>query len=226
MTKNKSPISKITLNKLIRSPWRRDDTPMHTHFAPCDQTSCAIATSRATFWTERIDPEILEKSLVIVAEDLPFIAGRIVPVTSTVSWKMGDICVANNNAGIELQVIEAKTATLDSLGPDSWPMKSVTINTPKLPFYIPHIDTTPKKLLFGNEPLCKVQLTQVADGCVLAITLSHIITDGMHWPLFMMHVAARYRQMVTGMPANPSELIPSECRDGLSLEKLKARMKG
>lgn len=39
----------------------------------------------------------------------------------------------------------------------------------------------------------KVRLTRLADGDILGITLSHCLTDGMRWPGFLTHFAARYR---------------------------------
>lgn len=54
---------------------------------------------------------------------------------------------------------------------------------------------TPRRcrVMWGREPLMKVRLTRLADGDILGITLSHCLTDGMRWPGFLKHFAARYR---------------------------------
>ena len=242
---------KIT-SKLVKSPWKADAAV--TKFSTCDQTSCAIATSRATFWKASFDENRLEKCLELVLEDLPFLGGRCVwwwegpvtialplskltsrlslpyhsltPLKLPIGWKMGDLQISNNNEGLEFIVARAPATTLAAVGPDTWPMRNVTISDPRVPFYIPTMDTG-KKLLSGKEPLCKVQLTQLADGAVLAITVSHTITDGMHWPQLVGHIAARYRQVATGAPAPAQELIPSDGNRGvLSVETMKAALPG
>ena len=50
-----------------------------------------------------------------------------------------------------------------------------------------------------GEPLLRVRLTRLADGgCILALTLAHIVADGIHWPALLQHIAARYRQAAAG----------------------------
>eukprot|EP00890_Picochlorum_soloecismus_P001049 jgi/Picsp_1/1945/NSC_05411-R1_hypothetical protein CHLNCDRAFT_54474 [Chlorella variabilis] len=114
--------------------------------------------------------------------------------------------------------------TLADCGPTAWTMMNVTISDPKVPFYIPQMDTS-MKLLKGKEALCKVQLTKLRDGDVLAITVTHTVTDGMHWPALMKHIAARYRSVVTGSPCNPEELIAANGdKSALSLSRLKENL--
>ncbi len=150
----------------------------------------------------------------------------MVPVTSLLDWKLGDIAIGNNNVGLEFVVVDARPATISDYGPDSWPMVDVTISNPRVPFYIPSLDVG-RPLLLGQEPLCKIQLTQLTDGCILGITLSHTITDGMHWPALMTHIAARYRQVTTGQHARLEELITSTTTsrsEGLSLAQLQKKL--
>lgn len=152
----------------------------------------------------------------------------LVPVKSLVGWKLGDLSVLNNNAGAEIAVIDARPASVSDYGPDSWLMVDVTISNPRVPFYIPSMDVG-RPLLLGQEPLCKIQLTQLTDGCILGVTLSHTITDGMHWPALMTHIAARYRQVTTGQHARVEELIttPSKSRpEGLSLAQFQQKLPG
>jgi hypothetical protein len=107
-------------------------------------------------------------------------------------------------------------------------MVDVTISNPRVPVYIPSMDVG-RPLLLGHEPLCKIQLTQLTDGCILGITLSHTITDGMHWPALMTHIAARYRQVATGQHARLEELITSTTKsrpEGLSLAQLQQKLPG
>jgi hypothetical protein len=166
----------------------------------------------------------LEQTLSILAADLPMLAGRIAPLRLPFGWKMKDICVENNNQGIEFILAEEPTLTLADCGPKAWTMTNVTISGPKVPFYIPQMDTS-MKLLKGKEALCKVQLTRLMDGDILAITVTHMVTDGMHWPALMKHIAARYRSVVSGSPCDPEELIATNGnKDALSLSRLKENL--
>ncbi len=152
---------------------------------------------------------------------------RLSPLKLPINWKMGDLKVINNNAGAEFTVIDARPMTLLDCGPDTWPMKDVTISNPCVPFYLP-LMYVGRSLFLGKEPLCKVQVTLVQDGCILGIALSHLLTDGMHWPKLMRHIAARYRQVTTGQEAAPEELISQLItrQEGLSLEQLQKKLGG
>ena len=150
----------------------------------------------------------------------------MLPTKSLLGWKLGDLAVVNNNAGAPFTVIDARPATLADCGPDSWPMRDVTINNPRVPFYIPNMEFG-RAMLTGKEPLCKLQLTQLEDGCILGLTLSHTLTDGMHWPKLMKHITARYRQVATGNLAPAEELVTCPSRpDCLSLEQMKQKLPG
>jgi len=149
------------------------------------------------------------------------------PLKLPFNWKMGDLKVDDNNAGAELVVIDATPLSLADCGPDTWPMKNVTISNPQIPFYLPSMDVG-KALLSGAEPLCKVQLTLLVDGCVLGITLSHTITDAIRWPNLVRHLAARYRSFSSGHEPDPQELIDQKMTrsEGLSLQQLKSKLDG
>jgi hypothetical protein len=217
-----------TTTKLVRSPWRQpaDGAAPLWRLAPCDRTSVAIATTRATFWPARFDAAALERGLALVLEDLPWLSGRLAPLKLPVGWKLGDVNIALTNEGAELTVVEAPHLTLAACGPDSWPMRGVTVSGPAVPPYLPAIDTS-KKLLAGQEPLMKVRLTRLADGDVLGITLSHVVTDGMHWPALHAHVAARYRQAASGRPAPAGELLAADAgKAGMSVEALRKKLPG
>jgi hypothetical protein len=72
-----SSTHKVIVRKLLRSPWAAEDPFPITELSPCDQTSVAIATARATFFQDiQIDVDALEQALTIVLEDLPFLSGR------------------------------------------------------------------------------------------------------------------------------------------------------
>ena len=47
-----------------------------TELSPADQTSLAVATGRAMFFTGLLDPEALEHAVQTTLEDLPFLGGR------------------------------------------------------------------------------------------------------------------------------------------------------
>ena len=150
----------------------------------------------------------------------------LAPLKLPVGWKMGDIAVSLTNAGAELSLVEAAELTLADFGPDTWPMRGVTISAPPPPPYLPAMDTG-KALLAGQEPLCQVRLTRLKDGSILGITLSHIITDGMHWPALLSHIAARYRQAAGGAAARAEELLSSDAgKDVLSVAGLRKLLPG
>ena len=65
------------MRKIVQSPWAPDPKPQLTLFSPCDQTSVAIATARATFFQDiQLEAYALEQCLTLVLEDLPFLSGR------------------------------------------------------------------------------------------------------------------------------------------------------
>ena len=66
----------IVLRKLVRGPWEPEEPPSKTSLSPCDQTSIAIATTRATFLQQQLDGDALERALSQLIEDLPFLGGR------------------------------------------------------------------------------------------------------------------------------------------------------
>ena len=54
------------------------------------------------------------------------------------------------------------------------------------------------RLLRGAEPLLKVRLTPLADGCVVGITLAHAVADGLRVPLLLDALAEHYRRAAAG----------------------------
>lgn len=81
----------------------------------------------------------------------------------------------------------------------------------------PHNSTPPLscRALQAGAPVMRVQLSFLADGCILAIALMHCITDGMRWPQLAAHLAARYRKCTAqrqlgtsvALPENAAELL-------------------
>lgn len=225
MFQKKTTKTKPTVCKLVHSPWRDEVVPSEFLLAPCDQTSSSIATCRATFFSKELDPNCLEKALELVLEDLPYLGGRIVPINFLSGWKLGDLRISCNNQGAVFTVLEARNLSYRDAAPDTWPMRNVTISKPRVPFYLPSIDVSPRALFAGKESLFKCQLTLLSDGCILGISLSHVLTDGMHWPMLMRHIAARYRQIATGHEASTDELVPLVDRKaGLSLKTLQGNL--
>lgn len=184
-----------------------------TELSSCDKTALAIATCRALFYPlsptfNRFDDEHMARALERLASDCPMFAGRMRKVSPPLRWTISSLSIDNSNAGIEFRVVEQRSSTIAAMmDPSSWTMKSIRINTPRFPAYIPDYDSG-MKLLKGKEPMCKVQLTHLADGDVLAVSMSHMLTDGMHWPQFMTHLAARYKEVATnGTWVAPAEKI-------------------
>lgn len=76
-----------------------------------------------------------------------------------------------------------------------------------------------------HPPCTQVRLTRLADGDILAVTLSHTITDGMRWPALLAHLASRYRQAARELNGLAVEvaadglLVPSD-RTAFSSAKL------
>lgn len=71
----------------------------------------------------------------------------------------------------------------------------------------PLLQTLARRILAGSDPLMRVQVTRLSDGDILAISISHVITDGVRWPALAAHLAARYREHASGVPADPSHLL-------------------
>ncbi|PRW20453.1 concanavalin A-like lectin glucanase [Chlorella sorokiniana] len=177
-----------------------------------DALTITTATVRAWgFRGARLDPQALAAALQATVTDLPFLAGRLAGLSL---WdpRLGAVCIQHTGAGALLTVLEGDGAGVDCMGPDTWPRSGMTIQDPAVPFWIEPLDVG-RRLLNGEEPLMKVRLTKLADGDILAITLSHIITDGMRWPALAAHLAARYRQAVAqrqlgiALPDNAAELV-------------------
>ena len=139
-------------------------------------------------------------------------------------WTLAELRIKNTNDGIGFRILEAYDVCMEDCGPQTWTMKGVTISQPIVPFYIPKMNTG-IRFLKGREPVCRIQVSRLADGDVLGISMSHMITDGIHWPLLMRHVAARYREALYGRSCDPSELLEWDGRKGtLTLESLRQRL--
>jgi hypothetical protein len=191
-----------------------------------DQTSAAIATSRALFWRGRLDAGALERALEATLADVPLLSGRLAPLNLPAGWRLADVRVELSNAGAELAVVDAPDVELADVGPNAWVMRDVTIAGPRIPFYLPTMDVG-AALLAGREPLAKAKLSRLADGDVLGLTLSHVVTDGAHWPALLRHLAARYREAAGGAPPAPGELLAPDCgKAGLSSAALREPLLG
>jgi hypothetical protein len=73
--------------------------------------------------------------------------------------------------------------------------------------------------------LLRVQLTRLADGDILALSLSHVVVDGMRWPALAAHVAARYRQAACpGSPLDAAALLQPCDRRLMSSQHMAAQL--
>ena len=72
----------------------------------------------------------------------------------------------------------------------------------------------------------RVRVTLVADGTILAVTLCHIITDGVRWPALMAHLAARYREAAHGVMPKAGQLLAPTDRRLLSSEHMAKQLLG
>jgi hypothetical protein len=141
------------------------------------------------------DDNIMVKTVQKLAEDLPMLAGRVTSsAKSLLRMQMSQISIKNCNAGIDFKVVDASDVCMDDVNAKSWTMQNMTISSPKVPFYLPRLDAG-VKFLRGHSPVCKIQLTHLKDGDILGISMSHMMTDGIHWPMFMKHFASRYREL-------------------------------
>jgi hypothetical protein len=153
------------------------------------------------------DDDIMLKTVQKIAEDLPMLAGRVASsATSMFTMKMKNVYIKNCNAGIDFTIVDACHMCMDDVHATTWTMKNMTISSPKVPFYLPSLGVG-VKFLRGHSPVCKIQLTHLKDGDILGISMSHMMTDGIHWPMFMKHVASRYRELARIDCDKESELL-------------------
>ena len=201
MTSSQNDDTKVVLVKAA-PPRAELSTELSIELSSCDKTALAIATCRALFYPlsptfNRFDDDTMAGAIERLASDCPIFAGRVRKVSPPLTWTISSLAITNSNAGIEFRVVKQPSSTIhDIMDPSAWTMKSINITSPRFPAYLPDFDSG-MKLLKGKEPLCKVQLTHLADGDVLAVSMSHTLTDGMHWPHFMTHLAARYKELAT-----------------------------
>ena len=203
-----------------------------TELSVCDKTALAIATCRALFYPlsstfRRFDDVMMADAIEQLAADCPMFAGRVRKLESALRWSVSSLAIVNSNAGIEFDVVNRPDTQIGELmTPAAWTMKSTSITSPKVPSYFPSMDTG-QRMFKGKEPVCKVRLTHLQDGDILAVTMSHMLTDGMHWPAFMTHLAARYKELATGgaWTAPPEKLIAVDGNKGLlTYAKLRERL--
>ncbi|EFN51956.1 hypothetical protein CHLNCDRAFT_139630 [Chlorella variabilis] len=190
----------LVSEKLIKPP---AVSSARTELACLDQVNVITCTTRAWGWQGgRLDAAALEAALRATVTDLPFLAGRICKMEG---GRLGSLHIEHSGAGALLTVATSEDARVAGMGPLTWPQPRITLAAPAIPFYIPPMDG--RRVMAGKEPLMKVQLSQLADGDVLGITLSHLVCDGVRWPLLAAHLAARYRERVGGPPADPAHLL-------------------
>ena len=160
----------------------------------CNSHMCMYV--QAMFFRDAVfDDDVMLKTVQKLAEDLPMLAGRVTTsAKSLFRMQMSQILITNCNAGIDFKVVDASDVCMDDVNAKSWTMKNMTISSPNVPFYLPRLDVG-VKFLRGHSPVCKIQLTHLKDGDVLGISMSHMMTDGIHWPMFMKHFASRYREL-------------------------------
>jgi len=203
-----------------------------TELSVCDKTALAIATCRALFYPlsstfRRFDDVMMADAIEQLAADCPMFAGRVRKLEPALRWSVSSLAIVNSNAGIEFDVVNRPDTQIGELmTPAAWTMKSTSITSPKVPSYFPSMDTG-QRMFKGKEPVCKVRLTHLQDGDILAVTMSHMLTDGMHWPAFMTHLAARYKELATGgaWTAPPEKLIAVDGNKGLlTYAKLRERL--
>jgi hypothetical protein len=195
------------------SSFRRSlDTPSRstTCISTSDKSALAIATCRAMFFPgingqKVFDDEIMARAIEQIASDCPMFAGRVEKLRG-LSWRVADVTIVNSNIGIEFKVANQAGKIADMSDPSTWTMQNINISNPEFPSYLPFLDSG-MKLLQGKEPLCKIQLTHLRDGDILSISMSHMMTDGMHWPMFVTHLAARYKEIASGIKADGSKLM-------------------
>eukprot|EP00887_Chlorella_sp_A99_P004431 scaffold30.g4431.t1 len=210
--------------RLVRASEAARRAPTVTVLVANDQMRVQAASCRATFWPGgRFDADVLQRALQLTLDDMPFLAGRLSPLA--LGGRLADVHILHTNAGVPL------------LGPDSWPVQRGDRGS--LPPYIEPMDTR-LRMLRGKEPLLKVRLTRLANGDVLAFTLSHVLADGMRLPALLAHLAARYRQAAAeaggggggGPPpfaaavAEPGLLMHSDRSSALSAARLLEALPG
>ncbi|KAL4433619.1 hypothetical protein ABPG75_000060 [Micractinium tetrahymenae] len=172
-------------------------------------------SARAYGFQGQIDAAALEAAVVALVTDLPILAGRMEGLSS----KNGSIRIAHSDQGALFTVARTAALSLAAMAPDTWPASGFTLSNSLIPFYMEGARMEGGRaigMMQGKEPLLKVRLTQLRDGCILGITINHAMKDGVRWSNLMNHLAARYRQHGGGAAVVATDLICPVDRSVLS----------
>ncbi|KAL4857541.1 hypothetical protein ACK3TF_002400 [Chlorella vulgaris] len=198
-----APMQLVPVFEQILKPSRPEGRQGETALSPLDQVNVITATARSWgFPGSRLVVAALEAALQATIDDLPFLAGRI---SKMKGLSLGSLSIVHTGAGVVFSMQSSDDVAVAAMGPASWPHPCITISSPAVPFYIPPMNG--QRILAGSDPLMRVQVTRLSDGDILAISISHVITDGCRWPALTAHLAARYREHASGVPADPSHLL-------------------
>lgn len=143
------------------SSWIRSDSEkFETRLTGLDYFLGNVAVRRVIYFGQRLDAQTLRQSLEKVLRFYPTFEGRIKETDGGFSICTATRGVLFTEASIEL------------------PMPEVGVSAPShdQSLFVP--DLSAKSIMRGEEPLCKVQLTNFQNGATLGVCTSHIVADG------------------------------------------------
>ncbi|KAF8069449.1 hypothetical protein HT031_001565 [Scenedesmus sp. PABB004] len=168
-----------------------------------------VANCPVVWLDHALDAARLAAALGRVLDELPLLGGRLArasaaQVAARPHLRAAPYFIAATRGGGSALLVEAATAArscdVDLHAPLAAPFAMA--GAPRLgPWHQP-LDVA--ALLAGREPLLKLQLTQLADGgCVLAVTMPHLLADASSSTQLLARLAAAYR--TAGAPAPAGE---------------------
>jgi len=157
--------------------------------APFGRAMLAFANLDMTYiFSDHLNPDDLERSLAQVLTVYPILAGRIVPNSEYSE-------VALNNEGVVMEVVRRAGDIKDI--PPLMKQRSVYC-------IMPDVDAQ----VAGKAPVLHVRLTHLDRGCVLGVTISHLMVDAWAFAQFMQDWAACHQgRSVPEAPDHPPPRI-------------------
>jgi Transferase family len=146
------------------SSWIRSDSEdFETRLTGLDYLLGNVAVRRVIYFDQPLDAGSVRQSLEKVLRLYPIVEGRIRHCD-------GGFCIRTDERGVLF-----KEATVEL------PMPEVGFSSRPhdASLFVP--DLSAKGIMRGEEPICKIQLTNFQNGAILGVCSSHILVDGSIW---------------------------------------------
>lgn len=141
----------------------------------------------------RIDKEALQRSLSLILKSYPTFSGRMDPLNQ-------NQVILNDLGALFVLAEEPNTVAAEIIDNEIQLEQDRFIDYSK----------SSRQLWKGNEPLLRVKLTYIKDGCVLGIWGSHVLGDGATFYGFMHNWSKVCDQIVNGVK---DVVLPDMCLD-------------